>query len=462
MLKLPEAFEAQMKASLGAAYDTFVASLQTPSPTSIRVNPAKLQQLELPRIPWTQTGYYLPERPVFTLDPWHHAGAYYVQEASSMFIEQAFLQHVELAKPLRVLDLSAAPGGKSTHILSLLNNDSLLVSNEVIRSRASILAENLTKWGKSNSLVTNNDPSDFERTPAFFDVVVVDAPCSGEGLFRKDPEAVNEWSPENVALCASRQKRIFVDIWPALKPNGLLVYSTCTYNRLENEDNLKWLEQNQQIEFLTIKTEPSWGVVEVTEDKIKGYRFFPHQVNGEGFFVSVMRKLEESPDAQRRIKPRLTPLAARTVDKIKDWMNNEVDLSYFQHQDFIYMMPSAIANDVDMLIQQLKFVQAGTTIASVKHDKIIPEHAAATSVDLNKDSFEIIELTYEQAIQYLRRETFPLELNSKGYQLVTYKDVALGWINSLGNRFNNLYPIDWRIRMSSDARATSVANIRKS
>ena len=214
---LPKEFEHALRGKLGDSFTHFLNCLEEPSPTSIRLNPNKPFTLEGESVGWCKWGRYLEQRPVFTLDPALHAGAYYVQEASSRFLEQAIVQTVAVSKPIRVLDLCAAPGGKSTHLLSLLHPESVLVSNEVIRSRASILAENIQKWGHSNVVVTNNDPEDFSKLPGFFDVIVVDAPCSGEGLFRKDPHAMEEWSPANVELCAKRQRRILEDVWPALK-----------------------------------------------------------------------------------------------------------------------------------------------------------------------------------------------------------------------------------------------------
>ncbi len=176
-----------------------------------------------------------------------------------MFLEQAFTQATNGATHLNVLDLCAAPGGKSTHLLSLMDQNSLLVSNEVIQSRSAILSENLQKWGHDNVVVTNNDPKDFQRLPGFFDVIVVDAPCSGEGLFRKDPGAIKEWSEDAVALCSKRQRRILSDVWPALKTGGILIYSTCTYNSQENEENLRWLQQEYEVESIPLNAKGGMG-----------------------------------------------------------------------------------------------------------------------------------------------------------------------------------------------------------
>ena len=251
-MNLPASFIDYTRTLLGnEEYEKLAAALQQEPPVSIRINKLRMKEEGLSsltdssahfsfnKVPWASDGYYLDERLTFTFDPLFHAGCYYVQEASSMFVEQVLRQYVE--SPVVMLDLCAAPGGKSTHACSLLPEGSLLVANEVIRNRSQILAENLTKWGYPGVVVTNNDPSDFSRLGAFFDVILTDVPCSGEGMFRKDPGAVEEWSPENVEICWQRQRRIIADIWPCLKPGGILVYSTCTYNTKEDEENVQWI-----------------------------------------------------------------------------------------------------------------------------------------------------------------------------------------------------------------------------
>ncbi len=443
-MTIPDEFENKIKEKLGSEFNAFRESLNEHSPVSVRINPRKRNSIpSADRVPWTEFGYYLNERPKFTFDPLFHAGTYYVQEASSMFLEQVLRQHVN-STGLNILDLSAAPGGKSTHILSLIDVESILISNEVIRARATILAENILKWGHPNSLVTNNDPKDFERLPGLFDVILVDAPCSGEGLFRKEPDAMNEWSPDNVNLCASRQKRILADVWPALKENGILVYSTCTYNEKENEENLLWLQQNHAVEFLRMRLDPAWGVVEVN-NAIKGYRFYPHRVKGEGFFISAIRK-KESTTGIHKIKKTVTTPSKKVQETLTSWISRAETFDFFQHQEYVFIFPKAKNEILELVKQNLRLGQAGTTLASLKHDKVVPEHASAMSIHINKENFDTAELSFDEAIQYLRRETFSWTDKERGFQLVTFEGVPLGWINSLGNRFNNLYPIDWRIR----------------
>lgn len=450
MKALPQKFEEKMRTLLDSEFSAFASSLQEPAPVSIRVHPLKNNRTDmLSAVPWSQTGRFLPERPVFTLDPLLHGGAYYVQEASSMFLEQALAQSVDLSQPLCILDLCAAPGGKSTHILSLISRDSLLVSNEVIRSRASILSENIQKWGYPNAIVTNNDPEDFKRLKGFFDVMVVDAPCSGEGLFRKEAAAMEEWSPDNIQLCCSRQKRILSDAWDALKENGVLIYCTCTYNESENEENLQWLRENHSVEFLRLSLNPAWGIKEIKTDTVTGYRFFPHLVKGEGFFLSVMRKTQAVQTIRLKTKPSIARPSKKIAGRINEWIADTETMSFFQFNDLLFFTPAARAAAFEFLLQHLKIVYAGTNLARVKHDKLIPDHAMALSVQINRTHFPEVEVTEAQALQYLRREAIHLEDEPVGFSLLTYQDLPIGWVNVLQNRVNNMYPQEWRIRMKA-------------
>jgi 16S rRNA C967 or C1407 C5-methylase (RsmB/RsmF family)/NOL1/NOP2/fmu family ribosome biogenesis protein len=446
----PPAFERTMREKLGKEWNAFSKSLKGVSPVSIRTNPRKnFPFTGLEPIPWSSHGYYLKERPVFTLDPFLHAGAYYVQEASSMFLEFAFKSAAPLDKDINVLDLCAAPGGKATLLAGLISRESLLVANEVIRSRASILTENLQKWGNDNVVVTNNDPEDFKELNGFFDVMVVDAPCSGEGLFRKDPDAMKEWSEENVDLCSKRQRRIVSDVWPALKENGILIYSTCTYNALENEENLKWLATEHEVEFISLPIDPSWGIETVEEDGIKGYRFFPHKVTGEGFFISVIRKKEKEDEVRMKIQKNLFAAPSKKImDSLHAWILNPEEKTFIQRDDVLQFFPKVRRMEIEYVVKELKVVAAGTFIATIKRDKLIPEHALALSTALNKAHFPQLDLSLENALKYLRKETLPADGSILGFSLVTHQGTPLGWVNVLSNRINNLYPAEWRIRMS--------------
>jgi 16S rRNA C967 or C1407 C5-methylase (RsmB/RsmF family)/NOL1/NOP2/fmu family ribosome biogenesis protein len=441
----PEVFQKRMQTTLQDEWTAFESTHQQSSLTSIRLNPKKLIASSKVKVPWAEFGFYLNQRPSFTLDPTFHAGTYYVQEASSMFLEQAVKQSIDITQPLKVLDLCAAPGGKSTHLLSLISNESLLVSNEAIRSRASILSENTQKWGNSNMVVTNNDPEDFQKLSGFFDLIVVDAPCSGEGLFRKDPEAMNEWSEDNVALCAQRQQRILADVWPALKQDGILIYCTCTYNAKENEENMGWLRKEKEVESLRLKITSEWGIEEIETDGIFGYRFYPHRVKGEGFFISVIKKKEGTQTVSIRTKKQL-PLAPKKItERLNDWLLHKHEFVLLN--DLVVALPSHYFTEIDWLAHHLKIVTKGTAIATVKHDKLIPEHALALCTELNTKNFNSIELDLTKALSYLRKETILIGEGQKGFALVTHQGQPIGWVNLLGNRVNNLYPINWRVRM---------------
>lgn len=444
---LPAEFTQRMKSRLGEQYSEFEDALTKPAPVSVRLNPKKSGPWVAGEdVPWSSMGRYLATRPVFTLDPALHAGAYYVQEASSMFLEFAIRQHASTG-PLVALDLCAAPGGKSTHLLSLLHSESLLISNEVIRTRASVLAENICKWGYPNAIITQNDPHDFVALTGFFDLVVVDAPCSGEGLFRKDAHAASEWSEEHVELCSLRQRRILADVWPSLKEDGLLIYCTCTYSEAENEQTLLWLKHEQQLEFLTLKPPPEWGVEEVYSQGAVGYRFYPHRARGEGFFLAVMRK--KSPAEPVRIRGRQsTALASANIrSRLDSWMQQPEKLVVHQRDDLLIALPAGWPTSIDLILAQLNVITRGTALASIKHDKLVAEHAWALSTELRRGTFDECEVDEATALAFLRKENIHLPSNQKGMALVTHRQLPLGWINRLGNRTNNLYPANWRIRM---------------
>jgi NOL1/NOP2/fmu family ribosome biogenesis protein len=395
-------------------------------------------------VPWSGFGHYLTSRPSFTFDPLFHAGCYYVQEASSMFLEQVLKQNMDLSQPLKVLDLSAAPGGKSTHLQSLLNSESLLVSNEVIRSRANVLKDNIIKWGGSNVMVTNNDPVDFARLENYFDIIVVDAPCSGSGLFRRDADAVNEWSENNVQLCSQRQQRILADVWPALKNNGLLVYATCSYSRVEDEDILDWLSKQFSIESLRLTALPGWNIVEVTGNKdVYGYRFWPHLVKGEGFFIACARKhgINTAAPAKTRHRPMNVSKSESAV--LESWVDTNMH-DLIKNKSTIYAWPRNLVNDFSFLLNLLHVVYSGTIIGEVVRDKLVPDHSLAMNPVILKNVLSA-ELNFNQAIDYLKRKDLHLDLAKKGWQLVKYEGHSLGWINALSNRINNYYPKELRI-----------------
>jgi len=436
--------------------------------TSIRLNPKKIgnrqsaignEQLE--RVPWNEYGYYLNERPSFTLDPLFHAGAYYVQEASSMFLEEALKQTVDLAKPLKVLDLCAAPGGKSTLIQSIISAASLLVSNEVIKTRVHILAENITKWGAANVIVTNNDPSDFQRLPGYFDVIVVDAPCSGSGLFRKDPAAIDEWSENNVLHCAQRQQRILEHVIPALKDGGILIYSTCSYSKEEDEAIADWLVGQRTatcgsaVGSLQLAVHDDWGIVETVSEKEKayGYRFYPDKVKGEGFFIAAFKKAasgnginnETIPSrAGQRSKKKTAVFTAKEIEILKSYIIHADDFFFIKQNEEVIAMPLHLENELPVIQSALYLKKAGVKMGTLIRNELIPDHELAVS-NIISDSIPRLDIEKETALQYLRREEIKTTPGKKGWILLTHMQLPMGWIKVITNRINNYYPASWRI-----------------
>lgn len=415
--------------------------------TSVRMNPARAVkphfQTNMEPVPWTRYGYYLASRPSFTFDPLFHAGTYYVQEASSMFLEQALLQSVDTGEPLCVLDLCAAPGGKSTHLQSLLTGNSLLVSNEVIRSRAQILRDNILKWGAANTVVTNNDPRDIGKLEGFFDVIVADAPCSGSGLFRRDPEAVQEWSLQNVTLCSQRQQRILADVLPALKEGGVLIYSTCSYSPEEDEAVMQWLVQEMGMEGLPVKIQEQWGITEVQNGQAWGYRFWPDKLQGEGFFIACFRKKSDQSSRVHKLKNKLEVLSQKETGLVREWMDT-TGFDLVKNQQQVFAWPAVLRAEMQWLLQELYVLYAGVRAGELVHNKMVPDHGLALSGKV-QPAVPVAALDEETAIRYLQRKDISISTAQKGWHLVQYRQQALGWANVLPNRVNNYYPKELRI-----------------
>lgn len=457
-MTLPPALLASLQAAPGFAEAAFVqAHASGQAITSIRLNPAKPVMGLLDGfgtatspVPWNSQGYYLAERPVFTLDPLLHAGAYYVQEASSMFLQQAVAQCCPQGQPLRALDLCAAPGGKSTLLQSVLPPDSLLVSNEVIKSRANILAENITKWGAANVVVTNNDPQHFARLSGFFDLIVVDAPCSGSGLFRRDAAAINEWSPANVELCSQRQQRILADVLPALQPGGTLIYATCSYSPQEDEGIMDWLMGQGGMEGHRLTFDADWGIVETVSSGAYGYRFYPDKVQGEGFFIACFTKVggDSGPTHQGKAKKQELPTRSETA-LAAQWLQNPADFALLKQQNDLLAIPQALMADLALLQSTLYIKKAGVNLGQPVANGWVPSHELAMS-GLLPSHIASVDLDRPTALQYLRRDHFDMgDVPLTGWVLVRYLGLPLGWIKAMPGRVNNYYPKDWRILMRS-------------
>ena len=402
MVNLPADFVAETRRIMGdERYNRFVGAFDEEAPTSIRVNPRiaidhgpwTIDHSDS-QVPWCSEGYYLNNRPQFTFDPLLHAGCYYVQEASSMFVTH-ILRNVQcsMVNVQCALDACAAPGGKSTALRSVLPDDCVLISNEPMGNRAQILLENVTKWGGPNHIVTNNYPRDFRKAKLKFDLILCDVPCSGEGMFRKDPNAISEWSAQNVEKCWQLQREIVADAWECLNPGGLLIYSTCTYNTKENEENIRWILDTYDAQVLDIPVDPSWNI---TGSLLEGfnepvYRFIPGITRGEGLFVCALRKNTRKEEGERSKE-------ISSADIIKN--------------------------------KNLKVLDPGI---------LLPPSSLLPSPKVDVD--------YTTALKYLRGEALVLPPDTpRGIVTITYQGQPLGPAKNIGNRANNLYPKAWRIK----------------
>ena len=460
---LPEGFEAMVRGVIGEAdWDAFVDALADEPSVSIRLNSKitdnRQQTVDcglltvdttegsLSAVKWCEHGRYLSERPKFTYDPAFHAGAYYVQEASSMFVWQALSQLVE--RDALVLDMCAAPGGKSTAIAQYLSDEGFLVSNEYVPQRAHVLVENITKWGAPNTVVTNNAPRHFEKLKTRFDAILVDAPCSGEGMFRKDERAREEWNPANVEMCVVRQREILESAWKVLKPGGVLIYSTCTFNSHENEEQVQWLIDEMDAEYLPLKTEKDWMITE-TE---RGYRFLPHKTRGEGLFMAAVRK--QSTDNGFQITDKVSKNRdTKQKNKVNKILNsqfltlNSPDLfDVIESDNRFYAVQKDRVALVDECRKCLNVLSFGVQMYEQKGKDLIPQAALALSKAYKRGAYPEVELSSEEALSFLRKEAIVLADAPRGFVLVTYNGLPLGWVKNIGNRCNNLYPEFWRIR----------------
>jgi NOL1/NOP2/fmu family ribosome biogenesis protein len=365
-----------------------------------------------------------------------------------MFLGQVIRQAVPSEESITALDLCGAPGGKTTILADYIGREGLLVSNEVIRSRAYILAETATKWGKGNMMVTQSDPSAFKNLPGFFDLVLVDAPCSGEGMFRTEV-ARAEWSPENTLLCAERQKRILMDVWPCLKENGVLIYSTCTFNPGENEEMIRWLTDKHEAECIRLDIAAFPGITEIDYMGIYGYGFYPDRISGEGLFMAAIRKTGSrdkwSPGRRRTNELKPSKADLDLAGKLSGFSPGRIG----RREGEITALPCSPDCFMD-IYSHIKVIKAGTILASIKNKDMIPSHELALSVSLMPDAFPGYEATYEESINFLRRDNLSVPGLDKGWNIVKYKGVPLGFVKNIGHRMNNYFPVEWRIRLTKE------------
>ena len=456
-MQIKESFRKYLEEAIGCERALIAFSaFDEPAKVSVRYNPFKKGcASEGNPVPWNRHGRLLAERPKFTLDPHFHGGAYYVQDSSSMFVGHVFRNLLEKFRSssegvVRVLDLCAAPGGKTTDLAASLRvvygDRFVLVSNEVMKQRAGILADNVALWGDPNVVVTSDDPRAFASLSGFFDVVVADVPCSGEGMFRKDEEAQRQWSEDNVSLCQARQKRIIADMWPCLKPGGMLVYSTCTFNRYENDDNVQWIADELGADVLVPVEEDVLGVIRT----VHGYSLVPGHVEGEGQYCAALVKTVDdfngSYGSSRGGKERPGKKPAAVIPStLKALFTVPVELR--QKSDTVIAVPSVIAADVSLIEKSLHVLSAGCAVGVLKGQTLVPDADLALSVAYAADSYPVADVDLQTALAFLHKDAIVLPDSEKGYVLIRYEGVPLGFVKNLGNRCNNLHPQGRRIRM---------------
>lgn len=440
-MQLPKDFLSNMSTCLGDDYNHFIESFDVKQYPSIRLHPqkGKLLQPEGNKIAWEPNGYQLLDTKQFITDPLWHAGAYYVQESSSMFLGHVFRQIFKNNCPKLVLDVCAAPGGKSTHLLDLMENNGILISNEILPKRNIILKENLCRWGYEHAIITQNDPKDFSCIFEKFDLIVVDAPCSGEGLFRKEPLATKEWSLKHVAACSLRQKDILKHIIPALKIGGYLLYSTCTFEPSENEHQIQHLLQSGCFEVVEIDIN---GLTGITENKeIPSYHFYPHKTFGSGFYMAVLRKTKEIHPLNEQ--KRYFPNIKKVPTQVFPWYSEGYSQQY-NIREGIFEVRADIAALITSFGNTLNITYAGKQIADIDQQQYTPSAALALCTSYKNDTR--IALNNQEALAYLQGLSLPIDATNKGWNVVTYSELALGWVKAVPGRLNNSYPKPWRIK----------------
>lgn len=460
---IPKDFLETSVSIFGRESEEFIASLDSEPSLGIHINAEKMQKagVVIPdnaeRVEWTSNGFYLKSRPRFTFDPFLHAGAYYVEEPSSMFVEKALNYIQKDIRIDRALDLCAAPGGKSIMIRNSMKGG-LLVSNEPLSKRAAVLTENLAKWGNPDIIVTSDFPETFDGLTGFFDLITTDVPCSGEGMFRKDETARSEWSKANVENCVQRQRDILRTIWPTLRKGGYIIYSTCTFNRREDEENVLFIANELGAEIINLETDADWHICgDTTGRNLPVYHFFPHKTRGEGFFLALLKKTSDTPPAENRKSKKKKPETV-SADGFAKWINCKENFDFHKSKDGITALRKAFADDYAAISEKLNVICAGVRVCTEKPAKFsnsarkpkpqfVPAPGLALSSCLNRKAFPDISLNYSDAIKFLRGESIPPTVYApRGWVTVSYRNLPLGFANNVGSRLNNSYPPAWRIR----------------
>jgi 16S rRNA C967 or C1407 C5-methylase (RsmB/RsmF family)/NOL1/NOP2/fmu family ribosome biogenesis protein len=445
MLNLPHEFVIRMKSQLGAEADAFFDALEKPSPTTIRLHHLKSRSsFELAeRVPWCDTGWYLASRPFFHMDPHWHGGTYYVQEASSMILDYVLSQIPSVEKPRIWLDVCAAPGGKTGILAKHLKPEDVLIANEVVSQRRAILKENLVKAGFLNTFIAGYPSSAF--TEPLADIMLIDAPCAGEGMMRKEPEAIHQWNPALVQSCALMQKQIVQDATGCLKPEGYLIYSTCSYSMEENIQNVKHFIQKHDVHPVALSFPEKWNITTIKEDEAIGYQLYPHKVKGEGLFIALLKKGPEEQmlfNRMKKTRSEFAGLSGRPADHMENPSLFLVRNNSIQNE-LISLLAEEAANEV---IRRLPRVELIVSAGELKGKDFVPSHALAMS-GLQQKGFGVIDLDLSSALDYLERKTSGLPVSySPGWYIIRYEDTNLGWAKMTGQGWKNHYPMNWRLR----------------
>ena len=452
-----EYFERRERALLGDRFDALYAAPQETAARGVTVSALRAApeqfaaQADFPvePSPFCKAGFVVQD-PAFKpgRHPYHHAGVFYSQEPSA----SSAAPLLGVRPGMRVLDTCAAPGGKSSQLAAALQGRGVLVSNEYVAARAEILKSNLERMGVPNAVVLNETPARIaEALPEFFDRVLVDAPCSGEGMFRKTPEARDEWSENNVKICAVRQAEILREAWKTLRPGGLLIYSTCTFNRLENEGSLEGLlaEAGEEIvESTAFDCPPAWGVVCGRVGPFRTFRFYPHRTRGEGFFAAVARKVSDGGSRVRVPKSRRTifaPAGRRECAELARWVAEPGRMRFAAVADVYYAYYESQYEAVKMLAESLRVIASGVAMGQIFKERLKPDHALAMFCGLDRGAVPVAELSEEEALRFLRKQEAEAAAFAEGMNLVTHGGAALGFAKRIQNRVNNMYPNSLRI-----------------
>lgn len=449
---IPAEFEELIRSYNAPVMDGLTDELRSGDPSvAIRFNRRKssgLQPVSADQVPWCADGFYLDRREAFTFDPAFHQGLYYVQDPSSMIIAEAVRRLTAgTPRPLLYLDACAAPGGKTTAAIDALPQGSMVVANEFVPARAAVLRDNVVKWGYPAAVVTQGDTARFRKLRDMFHIIAADVPCSGEGMMRKDDDAVAQWSPALVERCAALQREIVANLWEALAPGGYLIYSTCTFNRSEDEENLRWMVDELGAEPVDLDLPGEWMIAGGIDTELPCYRFLPHRLRGEGLFMGVVCKPGEWQPKRAKSDAKASR-KDKGLESVEKWLRLDAEVALVAETDRVSALPRRWLPEITTLRKALNVIYCGVEVATVKGRDMIPAHALAMSDLLSNDAFASVEVDYPTAIAYLRREAVALPADAdvaKGYVLLTFRNRPLGWVKHLGNRSNNLYPAPMRI-----------------